>query len=400
MARLTKRAIDSAVPDEIRNTYLWDGDLPGFGVRIQVSGRKTFILQYRNAQRRARWITIGKYGPMTLNAARKKALALLADIQKGEDPSDERRQSRKDPAIRDLAERFMREYAEPQKKPRSVAENKRLLDKFILPTLGRVKVSAISRNDIAKLHHAMRETPTQANQTRALLSTMLNFAERWGLRPDGSNPCKHIQKFKEQKRERYLSVDELERLGQVLTRAEEESSEWPSVITALRLLVLSGARKNEILTLCWEHVDLENGLLRLPDSKTGAKIIPLGEAALEVLENASHVPGNPYVCFGRKHGGHLIGLQKAWMRIRARAGLDDVRVHDLRHSFASVGVSGGMGLPMVGALLGHRKSATTERYAHLAADPLKEAANEITTKIASAMRGEAGSKVVKLKKAT
>ena len=178
------------------------------------------------------------------------------------------------------------------------------------------------------------------------------------------------------------------RLGETLAEIESEGDVLPSTITAIRLLLLTGCRRDEILTLRWEHVDMERGVLVLPDSKTGAKTVPLGEAALDVLACAPHLRRNPYVCPGVKEGGRLVGLQKAWERIREKAGLEDVRVHDLRHSFASVGAGSGMGLPILGALLGHREAATTQRYAHLAADPLKEAANEITAKT--------GGKVVKL----
>jgi integrase len=225
---------------------------------------------------------------------------------------------------------------------------------------------------------------------------MFNLAERWGLRSDGSNPCRHVEKFKEKKRERFLSSEELSRLGNVLAKAEQGGKELPSVIMAIRLLILTGARLSEILGLRWEWVDFEQGCLRLPDSKTGAKLIPLSRPAYEILENAPRLVGNPFVIPGAKEGEHLVNLNKPWRRIRKLAGLKNVRLHDLRHSFASVAASSGMGLPMIGALLGHKEVATTQRYAHLANDPLKAAADMVAEKITEAMNKPIADKVVRL----
>jgi integrase len=205
-----------------------------------------------------------------------------------------------------------------------------------------------------------------------------------------------VEKFKEKKRERYLSSEELARLGHTLAVIESEGSELPSVLTALRLLILTGARLSEVLELKWEYVDLERGALALPDSKTGAKLIPLGRAALEVLEGAVPQAGNPYVCPGANPASHLVGLPKAWRRIRDRAGLKNIRLHDLRHSFASVAAASGQGLPVIGALLGHKEAATTARYAHLANDPLKQAADMVSGKIAEAMKKPISGKIIPL----
>ena len=218
------------------------------------------------------------------------------------------------------------------------------------------------------------------------MSKMLNLAERWGLRPDGSNPCRHVEKYAERKIERFLSAEELARLGEALLEAERTQTELPSVVAAIRLLLLTGCRFSEIITLRWDEVDLERKCLRLRDSKTGAKTVHLSEPAIEVLQSVDREPGNPFVIVGAKPGSHLVNLRKPWCRIRASAGLDDVRIHDLRHSFASVAVAGGLSLPMIGALLGHSQPATTQRYAHLAGDPLRQATNLIGGRIATAMR--------------
>jgi integrase len=219
---------------------------------------------------------------------------------------------------------------------------------------------------------------------------MMNLAEEWGLRPDGSNPCRHLKKYRETKRERYLTKEELQRLGAVLAHDQTNESESPFAIAAIGLLVLTGARLTEILTLRWEHVDLANQVLRLPDSKTGAKSIYLNAAAINLLRTMPRMAGNPYVIAGKKTGARLINLQKAWRRMRAKANLADVRIHDLRHSFASVAAGTGMSLPMIGKLLGHSQPVTTARYAHLAVDPIRAASNLIGAEISAAMNGKEG----------
>jgi integrase len=203
---------------------------------------------------------------------------------------------------------------------------------------------------------------------------MFNLAEVWGLRPDGSNPCRHVPKYREKKRERYLSQAELRRLGAVLSDCEADGSESPFVIAAFRLLILTGCRLGEIQTLEWEFIT-PNGM-ELPDSKTGARRIPLPQAARAVLSALPRLSDNPYVIAGKVAGQHITDLQHPWRRIRALAGLDDVRIHDLRHTYASNAVSSGMPIQMVGRLLGHTQLQTTMRYAHLADDPVRRAAEE------------------------
>jgi integrase len=214
---------------------------------------------------------------------------------------------------------------------------------------------------------------------------MFSLAELWGLRPDGSNPRKHIKKYPEEKRERFLSAAELRRVGEVLKEMEAEGIELPSAILAVRLLIMTGCRLNEIMTLKWEFVDLTEKLLRLPDSKTGAKVVHLGHPAKELLEAADRIDGNPWVVTGTLPGQRLSDLQPFWQRVRARAGLKDVRIHDLRHTFASTAVASGQGLPMIGKLLGHTQVQTTARYAHLAAEPVKVAADSVANSLHQAL---------------
>ncbi|MFH0810608.1 MAG: tyrosine-type recombinase/integrase [Pseudomonadota bacterium] len=398
MAKLTKRFMETLKPKEAGDVVVWDDALPGFGVRLKPSGVASYIVQYR-AKGVSRRLTIGRHGVLTPEQARREAQKILVEIHEGGDPAQERQDSRHAPTVAELAERYLTEHCEPKNKPRSVSENRRFLEQFILPALGKYRVEAVTRADVAKLHHTMRGTPYQANHVRAVLSKMFSLAEKWGLRPDGSNPVRHVEKFKEYKRERYLSSEELARLGTMLAQeeqADQKDAEDPSVILAIRLLVLTGCRLSEILTLKWEHVDFERRCLRLPDSKTGAKLVALSAAALRLLASAPRLAGNPHVVPGARQGAHLVNLNKAWRRIREKAGLPDVRVHDLRHSFASVGAAAGLGLPIIGALLGHKHAATTHRYAHLAADPLNEAADVIADRIEAAMT--ARPKVVNLKR--
>ena len=388
MTKLTNRTVAATRPRD-RDVFVWDDELPGFGLRVKPSGVKSYVIQYRNRHNDSRRITIGRHGVIGPEKARRKAKKMLADVQDGADPATERKDDREAPTVAELAEKYLREHAAPHKKPRSVEEDQRLLRLHVLPALGRKKVAGITRADITGLHHAMRDTPGAANRTLALVSKMLNLAEKWGLRPDGSNPCRHVDKYPERKMERFLSVDELRRLGAVLAEAERTATELPSVIAAVRLLMFTGARLGEILNLEWSHVDFERSCLRLPESKTGAKVIHLNAPALEVL-NGIERDGSPWVIAGRDPDKPLVNLRKPWHRIRKAAGLDNVRLHDLRHSFASVGAAGGLSLPMIGALLGHTQAATTQRYAHLAADPLKQAADMIGERIRAAINGKSG----------
>ena len=246
-------------------------------------------------------------------------------------------------------------------------------------------VPEITRADVAKFHHDLRHIPYQANRCLEVVSKMFGLAEMWGLRPDGSNPRKHIRKYPEEKRERFLSAAELRRIGEVLREMESERVELPSAILAARLLILTGCRLGEIMTLKWDYIDFDERALRLPDSKTGKKVVHLGTPAVEYLHHAQRIEGNPWVITGTLTGKPLSDLQPFWQRVRARAGVKDVRIHDLRHTFASTAVASGQGLPMIGKLLGHTQVQTTARYAHLAAEPVKIAADAVATSLREAL---------------
>ena len=382
--RITHRVVDALEPGQI----VWDAGVKGFGIRCQRSA-KIYILKTRIGGR-ARWFSIGEHGsPWTPDTARQEAKRLLGEIAGHKDPAAVREAARDVTTVADLAAVFLREHVEAKRKARTVQGYRDFLERLALPALGRLRLADVARADVARLHHSLRATPYQANRVLAVLSKMFAWAEGRGYRPDGTNPCRHCERYPEGKRERFLSDDETARLGDVLIEVEREGSESPYAVAAFRLLIFTGARLGEILGLEWAHVDFERALLLLPDSKTGAKPIFLSAPALETLAAIPRIEGNPYVICGDKPGTHWVDLQRPWRRIRKRAGLDDVRIHDLRHSFAAVAASGGLSLPIIGRLLGHTQPATTARYAHLASDPVRAANEAIGQRIAAVMKGEA-----------
>ena len=384
-AKIGKALLNVLRPDS-KDIYVRDTELEGFELKFTPAGRIVYRLHYRaNGQRRC--VTYGNSGT-TPEQARMWAGRTLAAIAGGEDPAVAVAEEKRALTVEETAERYLSEHAQTKKKPRSIEEDRRQIEKFINPAFGKRKLASITRADVAKLHHDLRETPYQANRVLALLRKMMNLAEAWGLRPENSNPATHIEKFKENVRKRFLDSDELSRLGAVLKEAEEIGREPVQALQAIRLLIFTGARLNEILTAKWQYIKRGRGVMELPDSKTGYKQIPLSAPALEVLDNLPAVQGNDYLIPGRKTGQRYIGLQDVWERIRAAAGLNDVRIHDLRHTFASHGAMSNMGLPIIGGLLGHQNQSTTQRYAHLQSDPLKQASEAIAEKLDQAMKAE------------
>ena len=373
---ISGRAVEELPTD--RDTVFWDRALPGFGVRVYPSGSKVYVVQTR-AGGRSRRITVGRHGVLPAGRAREMAAAIIARLKAGEEPLpvSARPEPEAGPSVADLAERYLREHAAAHCKPSSAAHYRRAVVRHILPALGAVPVGAVGRRDVEDLHRRLRDRPNMANVVVDVLKKMFDLAEGWGLRRDGSNPCRFVRRYEERKRERFLTVGEFRRLGRVLDEVEAEGSASPPAVAALRLLMLTGCRKSEILALRWEDVDLEAGELRLPDSKTGARTVPLSPEAAGVLAGARRVPGSPWVIPGRKPGGRLRNIDRPWRRIRTRAGLDDLRIHDLRHSFASRALALGESLPMIGKLLGHTQVQTTARYAHLARDTVRASAARI-----------------------
>ena len=399
--RLTRTTVEKAQPTGTRYK-LHDSDVAGFSLVVSPSGKKSFYLRYRVGGGRGGAIRepkIGDLTTMTPEQARKIARDWQAEVRAGGDPGGKRREERAAPTVAALCARYLRDHADLHKKASSAEHDRSLIRNWVLPALGRKKVAEITRDDVVRLHTKMKDRPVQANRVLALLSKGFNLAEVWGMRPDGSNPTRHVKKYREVKRERYLSQDEAQRLNAVLDQAERDGCLMaprpggtlgprpiaPAVVTAIRLMLLTGARSGEILTCRWEWVDMDARMIRLPDSKTGKKVIYLNDAALDVLRRAPRVPDNPFLIPGGKPGTHMVNLKDPWAVIRAAAGFDDLRLHDLRHSFASFAVAGGLSLPIIGKLLGHSQPSTTARYAHLADDPVLAAAELTGGRIAAAI---------------
>jgi len=370
--RLVKRAIEEASAAEKRR-FLWDDQLPGFGVVIHPSGRKAFCIQYRTRAGRSRRMNLGAFGVLTVQQARRRATEALGIVAAGGDPLAERRAEQTGDTVADLAERYLAEHAVKKK---SGDEDRRKLEADILP------------------------------RVLALLRKMFGLAEQWDLRPLGSNPVQYVKKYREQARERYLSHEELAAFGAALDALEAEDERARTAVAALRLLALTGARRNEVLALRWEWLDEEHRCFWLPDSKTGARPLRLEEPASDLLRSLPR--RSEWVFPSRRTGGHIVDVRKVLGRAIAKANEGDgdagakkgagervslrpFRVHDLRHTKASVAVGMGFSLPVTGALLGHARASTTERYAHLAADPVRSAEGKVQARIAAAMSGQNGS---------
>ena len=335
MDKRNRIAVSGPAVDRLRtageDAIFWDRALPGFGVRVYPSGRKVYVVQVR-AGGAPRRVTLGAHGELTAERARKRAGAVIARIKAGGDPAAA---APDEPALADLAERYMRVHVAAACNAHTAGIYRGSLDNHILPALGALPLRSVGRAQVAALHYRLRDTPRAANRALSILAKMFALAEEWGMAEDGANPCRAIRKYRERRRERFLTREEYRRLGAVLTAAEADGSAWPYAVAALRLLMLTGCRLNEILTLRWDDVDRAAGEFRLRDGKTGARMVPLTPTAEAVLAGIRRRPGNPWVIVGKRPGGRLASLTAEWYRIRAQAGLDDVRIHDLRHSCAT-----------------------------------------------------------------
>ncbi len=379
-ARITKTVVDRLQTNQMAR----DTEVRGFGVRRQ-HGAPIYFLR-KKIRGRDRWMIIGPHGgPWTVETARREAHRLIGLIAEGKDPSQAMRDL-DNPTVAEATEHFMAEHGE-KLKPNTREKYEILFRLHILPAIGHLRIANLTRTDVLKFHSRLSGKASTANYSIAMISKLMSWSEERGLRPEQSNPCLRIKKFRENKRQRYLSREEFAQLGTVLDAHAALGGESLFAVAAVRLLLLTGARVGEILTLKWSYVDVQRGLLLLPDSKTGQKTIRLNPQAIEVLAGIPRVQANPHVIVGRREGARLINLQKPWRRMRADAGLADVRMHDLRHSFASMAAASKGSLPMIGKLLGHNHPLTTARYAHLSDDPVQKLNDEVGASIAAAMRG-------------
>ena len=372
---ISKRTVDG-LSVEGKEAVFWDRELPGFGVRVYPSGRKIYVAQSRGPAgiRRA---SLGRHGEVTADRARKQAASAIARIKRGENPALGPAERKDTFTVAALAERYMEGHVRVHCNAHTQWIYEGSLRNHILPALGAKEVASVGREDVAALHYGMRETPRAANRALMVLSKMLKLAEAWGLAPPGGNPCRHVLRYKEGRRERFLTEDEYRRLGLALRELEAEGPAQARAAAALRLIMLTGCRVGEVLTLRWSDVDRKSGELRLRDAKTGARMVPLTPAALEVLAGVKRMRRSPWLFPGRRPDRHLSNISPYWQRVRDDAEVDDVRIHDLRHSFASRALAVGLALPMIGRLLGHTDIGSTARYAHLSREAEKVAAARV-----------------------
>jgi integrase len=403
--KITKRVVDAAQSRSA--TYLVrDTEVKGFVLVVTPAGAKSYAVDYRAGSGRGapkRRFTIGKHGsPWTPETARADARRLLAEIAAGRDPAMARREERDALTFSELIDLYLAEGAS-HKKASTLKADRGRIEHHLRPLLGRLRADRIGRAEIERMRNAVSAGKTAekidggakrrpgsiatggkgaAAQCVALVGSIYAFGIGRGLYVD--NPARGVKKAPVRKVERYLSEAEIARLAEALdAEAQESGNPYPSA--AIKLLLLTGCRKGEIVNLCWDHVDFERECLRLPDSKTGAKVVYLNAPARALLCEVPRMANTSRVVPGARAASSGPAIDKVWSRVRTAAGLTDVRLHDLRHSFASVGAAGGLSLPVIGALLGHKHTATTARYAHLSADPLRAANDAVGARIAAAM---------------
>ena len=393
MAKLTTTTISRRTVEALavgKDTVFWDSELSGFGVRVYPSGRKQYVVQTRAGGRAAKRVTVGRHGIVTAEEARRRAALIVARIKAGEEPVPEppALALADGPTVGELARRWLDEHVAVRCKPKTAEMYALIVDKHLLPAFGKVPALALDHARVTGLHHSLRSTPSMANRTVDVLSRIWNAAEDRGQLPEASNPCRLVVKNRERKRERFLSEEEFRRLGKTLAEAGTRRGVSVHAVAAIRLLLLTGCRRNEILTLRWRDVDLEARELKLEDSKTGARVVPLSPEAADVLANIPRVEGNPWVIPGKLKGKRMRNLNDPWELICERAKIENARLHDCRHSFASRALALGEGLPMIGKLLGHTQVETTARYAHLAQHSVRESAVRVSDSIAAEILGD------------
>ncbi len=395
--KITLKALESLRDGQI----LWDTELRGFGVRARGTGLY-YVLKTR-VQGQQRWFTIGKHGaPWTPETARRKVLGLLGEIADGDDPAEVREDLKRRVNMSDLCNLYLKEGCS-EKKPSTLATDKGRIERHIKPLLGTKDARALKRRDIEQFMRDIADGKSAADiktgkhgraiveggkgtatRTIGLLGGIYSFAVDRGIVPE--NPVRGIKRFKDKRVERFLSEQELVGLGRAIADLEQENAITPFAAAAIRLLIFTGARRGEILSMKWDWVDFERSFAFLPDSKSGKKQIYLSAPALEILSKLPRLEGNPHVVCNELPGQCLTDLKRPWARVCARANIQELRLHDLRHNFASVGAMGGLSLPIIGKLLGHLRTETTARYSHLADDPVHAANERIADRISKSFQ--------------
>ncbi|MDE2577991.1 MAG: tyrosine-type recombinase/integrase [Hyphomicrobiales bacterium] len=387
--KLTKTAVDAATPKE-RDYELRDTTIPGFLVKVTPAGRKIFMVAYvaHNGQRRKP--AIGRYGEITVEQARGIAQDWLAEVRRGADPSAERAAARQAPTVKELFDQFMTDYSESRNKPSTVSSNRGYGKRYIIPILGHLKAPDVTRADISHLMKKMGHSPTNANRVLAAVRKMFNMAEVWGMRPDGSNPCRHVPKYPERGKTRLITDTELRKLFEYLDRAEAEGLEHPFILLAIRLQFEFAARMSEILELEWAWIDFDNRRVVWPDSKTGGMSKPMSAEALRLFETAPHLEESPFVCpsvFDPNLPMSKHTYYQGWRRILERAGLPHIGTHGIRHRAATDIANSGVPVKVGMALTAHKTVTMFMRYVHTEDDPVRAAAETVTQRRLSLVGG-------------
>lgn len=376
--KLTKTTVDK-LPIENKDIVYWDTGLSGFGVRVKPNGTKSYLVQYRNRNSgRSKRKTIGQVGPLLFFAiAKATASQYLGEVIRGGDPAEDAQKARKSPKISDLADQYLSNHAKPKKRPKSVQNDISMINRIILPKFKNRFVRDVSHRDIQSLHNSLAETPYQANRVLALLSKMFALSIRWGWRTD--NPALGVNRYAEEKRHRWLNEAELKRLTSALDAHPNQNA-----ANAIRLQLLTGARIGEVLNAQWQDFNLDRGVWIKPSHHTKQKKtehLPLSKATVDLVNEIRKQHNHRFLLPSSVIDGPIKDLKRFWKTITVAAKLDDYRIHDNRHTHASHLVSSGLSLAIVGRLLGHTNPMTTQRYAHLADDPLRAAAEVMAAKI-------------------
>jgi integrase len=397
MAKVTKRTMDALKPDPDHDTFVRDDEIPSYAGRCRSSGKKSFVLQYRTRGGRQRYLTLGKYGSMTPAQARKAAQRYKAAIADGADPASERDKKRHETTIAAAADRYLTEHVAAHYKPSTAAEARRIVETRIKPKLGTIKITELTRADIKKWHQSMSATPVEANRAVAYCSKLLSLAAtEWQLRTD--NPCIGISRFPEKQRAQYLADDDLAAIGKELAAAERENKELPGFILLVRLLATTGMRLGEVLALHWDNINLADRAIQLRDAKAGDRTVHLGAAAVALLDTIEDKSGHVVRGLDATQPLSVSTAQNAWRRLRAKAGVPDGRLHDLRHSVGTFAALAGANAFVVRDLLGHKTLAMTGRYVERAADMVRATADAVSNRVARALNAgsNAPAEVVKL----
>ncbi|MCX5565791.1 tyrosine-type recombinase/integrase [Alcaligenes phenolicus] len=379
--KLTKSAVDTAVVTG-KDYELRDTIVPGFLCKVTAHGRKVFMLQYRTNLGERRKPRIGQFGELTVEQARSIAQDWLADVRKGNDPSAAKKEARKAPTVKDLCKQFIEEYSMPRNKPSTVETYQDQIDRYIIPALGTLKVPDVTRVHIMDMMRDMARIAVTANRVLACLRKMLNMAEVWGYRPDGSNPCRHVPKYREDGETRYITNSELARLYAYLDRADAEGLEHPTLTLAIRLQFEFSARMSEIRTLEWSWIDFESRRIVWPDSKTGDMSKPMSEVAYLLLKNAYRFEDSPYVCPAINDSEVPLSsgtYYNAWRRILGRAKVPHVGTHGIRHRAATDIANSGVPIKVGMALTAHKTVSMFMSYVHTEDDPVRAAAEKVAS---------------------